>query len=157
MSNTPTTTNPPTLSRSKRAASQISRGAPDGRGQQAADGTTTNAKSKSTKAQRKANTDTKHLLDNDENGDDNEITPVEPPQQKKSSNNTEQWNQNYKDVLAFAEAHGHLKLPSSNQKTRRLANWLRLQSYRAQLPSCQREKLKDLEPYRDMQNREEKE
>jgi hypothetical protein len=70
---------------------------------------------------------------------------------------SEQWDLNYAAVLSYAKEKGHLKLPSSNHETRRLANWLRLQSYRAHIPSCQREKLNALEPYRDMQTREEKE
>jgi hypothetical protein len=71
----------------------------------------------------------------------------------------EQWNRNYAAVVSFAKEHGHLRLPTSNHETRRLANWLRLQSspYRENIPSCQREKLKALERYRDMQTRKEKE
>jgi hypothetical protein len=70
---------------------------------------------------------------------------------------SEPWDSNYAAVLAYAKENGHLKLPTSNHETRRLAGWLRLQSYRAHIPSCQREKLKVLEPYRDTQSREEKE
>jgi hypothetical protein len=72
-------------------------------------------------------------------------------------NNTEQWNRNYKDVLTFAEAHGHLKIPSNNHEMRRLAAWLGIQSKRVNIPSCQSKKLKALEPYRDMRSRGERE
>jgi hypothetical protein len=69
----------------------------------------------------------------------------------------EQWNRNYEDVLAFTKEHGHLKLPSNKHETRRLATWLFLQPRRANIPDCQRDKLKALEQYRDMRPREEKE
>jgi hypothetical protein len=68
-----------------------------------------------------------------------------------------QWDLNYAALLSYVKEKGHLTLVSSSHETRRLANWLRLQSYRAHIPSCQRGKLTALEPYRDMQTREEKE
>jgi hypothetical protein len=54
---------------------------------------------------------------------------------------TEQWDRNYKDVLAFAKAHGHLKLPTTDNETRRLGTWLRKQAKRVQVSNAQREKL----------------
>jgi hypothetical protein len=104
-----TTTIPPTLSASKRAASQISEGTPDDCRQQAADGAiNAKARSRSTKAQTKANEDTKLLLANYDLRDDIEVNPAELPEEKKfeaSGNNTEQWNRNHKGALAFAKAY----------------------------------------------------
>jgi hypothetical protein len=53
----------------------------------------------------------------------------------------ELWDRNYEAIHAFATKHGHLKLPSYNPETRRLATWLRLQARRAQLLDYQKEKL----------------
>jgi hypothetical protein len=66
------------------------------------------ARSRSTKAQTKANKDTDLLLANYDHRDDIEVYPAELPEEKKleaSGNNTEQGNRNHRDVLAFAKAY----------------------------------------------------
>jgi hypothetical protein len=84
-----TTTTPPsqpTQSTSKRAVCQISGGAPDDRGQQAADAksiaTNAQAKARSTKAQMKANEFTKLLSEQYNDRDDIAITPADMPEIK---------------------------------------------------------------------------
>jgi hypothetical protein len=57
------------------------------------------------------------------------------------SEQSEQWDRNYADVLAFSKTHGHLKLPTTDHETRRLGTWLRKQAKRAQMPNDQTEKL----------------
>jgi hypothetical protein len=54
---------------------------------------------------------------------------------------SEQWSRNYEDILAFAKTRGHLKLPSADPISRRLASWLRIQKRRVKLLDYQKEKL----------------
>jgi hypothetical protein len=83
-------------------------------------------------------------------------TPKTTPELKRKNMKSEQWDRNYEDVLAFAKAHGHLKLPSTNPESLRLATWLRHQAGRVTILEYQKEKLKILSPYRDERSLEEK-
>ena len=74
---------------------------------------------------------------------------------KKTGGNRKQriFDQNYEQVLDFAEKHGHVKLPRTDPETRRLSVWLRGQKKRKCISSEEREKLDRLRVYGYMENR----